>query len=398
MRRGRLVVAIAGVALLAAACGSQKSTSGATTTAAASTTTDPVQIAQGRVNDAEKALQQAQADLTAANAKLCPAVQSYIVVLDNYSKLFTQSATTVGDVKNAGKDLAAPKSEVEDAARGIDTARTEVSAAQSELASAQQQLASASSSTTSPAAAPTTTTTIPPATIDRVKQAENDFAAATKSVTADTPLLQAGVVVNSAAVELQLAWTRLFIDAGCLTDQQQAQAAQSVYDYTLALQGPLQALGYYQGEVDGIYGPLTIDAVKALQKDAGLPQTGYVDRATAHALDQKVVDVLGASYKQSLTQTAAVQTILTLTGHWTGPIDGAWTPELTDALKAFQTSLGVPATGTVNPATIEAFDQALAKAKLPATPPTTTPGTMPPPTPSTTTTTTTAGASTTSTG
>ena len=78
---------------------------------------------------------------------------------------------------------------------------------------------------------------------------------------------------------------------------------------------------------------------------------------------------------QQATQVVQLQTILTLTGHWTGPIDGVWTPELTQALKDFQTALGVEPTGSVDAATIAAFQQALAALKGGTPPPTTTPPT-----------------------
>jgi peptidoglycan hydrolase-like protein with peptidoglycan-binding domain len=52
---------------------------------------------------------------------------------------------------------------------------------------------------------------------------------------------------------------------------------------------------------------------------------------------------------------------LKLAGYWTGPVDGKWTPELTDALKKFQTDLGVPATGAVDAATLQALEKAIAK-------------------------------------
>ena len=55
----------------------------------------------------------------------------------------------------------------------------------------------------------------------------------------------------------------------------------------------------------------------------------------------------------------AVQQTLKLAGYWDGPVDGTWTPELTDALMSFQTDLGVEPTGTVDAATVAAAEQAL---------------------------------------
>jgi peptidoglycan hydrolase-like protein with peptidoglycan-binding domain len=89
-----------------------------------------------------------------------------------------------------------------------------------------------------------------------------------------------------------------------------------------------------------------------------------------------------------MTQTAALQTVLKLAGYWPGPIDGQWTDELTAALKSFQTALGVPPSGTVDTATIAAFQAALAEAKAEPTtttaPPTTSPPTTRPPRPTVT--------------
>ena len=82
-----------------------------------------------------------------------------------------------------------------------------------------------------------------------------------------------------------------------------------------------------------------------------------------------------------MTHTASVQTVLTLTGYWTGPIDGVWTEELTAALQAFQTALGVEPTGEVDAATLAAFEQALAnRGTTPGhhRPPTAPPETSPP--------------------
>lgn len=50
-------------------------------------------------------------------------------------------------------------------------------------------------------------------------------------------------------------------------------------------QRKLQALGYFDSVVDGIYGPITRKAIKQFQKANGLKQTGTFDRATRRALN-----------------------------------------------------------------------------------------------------------------
>ena len=89
---------------------------------------------------------------------------------------------------------------------------------------------------------------------DRVEQAESEFADASSALTDDTPLSDASELFNSAAVALEMAWLRLFADAGCLADEQQQQAEASVRAYTTALQQELTTAGYYTGAIDGIYG------------------------------------------------------------------------------------------------------------------------------------------------
>ena len=51
------------------------------------------------------------------------------------------------------------------------------------------------------------------------------------------------------------------------------------------LQQELGQLNYYEGPVDGLMGPQTIAAIKDLQRQAGLPQTGTMNAATQKALE-----------------------------------------------------------------------------------------------------------------
>jgi murein L,D-transpeptidase YcbB/YkuD len=204
---------------------------------------------------------------------------------------------------------------------------------------------------------------VPQATVDRVKRAEADFASAAQGITDNTPILKATATFNSAAFALEIAWLRALDDAGCLTDEQHKQAEAALTEYTVALQNALKTTGFYTGEVDGIYGPSTLDAVKKLQTANGLTPTGYVDRATASALSAAMAVKGGDVATRALAHTAAVQATLKLAGFWTGPVDGHWTPELTTALKSFQTHLGIPATGEVDAATLAALEQAIATAQ-----------------------------------
>jgi peptidoglycan hydrolase-like protein with peptidoglycan-binding domain len=50
------------------------------------------------------------------------------------------------------------------------------------------------------------------------------------------------------------------------------------------VQAVLQQMGYYKGEVDGLLGPLTREALTAYQGEQGLAQTATIDEPTLDAL------------------------------------------------------------------------------------------------------------------
>jgi peptidoglycan hydrolase-like protein with peptidoglycan-binding domain len=49
-------------------------------------------------------------------------------------------------------------------------------------------------------------------------------------------------------------------------------------------QALLQQMGYYKGEVDGLLGPLTREALTAYQTDNGLTVTATIDEPTLDSL------------------------------------------------------------------------------------------------------------------
>jgi hypothetical protein len=259
-------------ALVFAACGS-------------SSKANSVETAQKRVTAKEQAVTDAQSTLDQANAAFCKNTQAYITAIDRYGKLFDQSAATVGDLQTAGTDLEQPRTAVTSSAQDVDTSRNGLTTAKHDLADAQTALAeaqaAASGATTSrpPSTSSTTTTTlVPSATIDRVKQAEADLTAASQGITDQTPLLRATAAYNSAAFALEVAWLRLFADAGCFTDEQQKKAEAALTEYTVALQNALQTTGYYTGKSTASTGPR-----HSTQSRNSKPRTDCHRRATSIA-------------------------------------------------------------------------------------------------------------------
>ncbi len=281
-------------------------------------------------------------DVEAAQAQFCSDVEAYVDALDTYGGLFADLALTVGDVRSAGEEL--------------EPARDAV------VASAEEFRDAVDSDPT----AGVSIEIVEPETLDAVRSADAAFTAAIEGIDEATPVADAGVSFTSAAYALEVAWVRVFADAGCFEDGDEADAKQWVSDYVAALQADLKAAGYYTGEVDGLYGPATIDAVERLQASMGLPVTGLPDPATQAALGAALGGIGSA-------QAGAIQGILISLGYYPGPVDGQWSPQLEEALKAFQTDLGVPATGIVDTATLRAFDEALAEAGEPPATTTTVP-------------------------
>ena len=354
---GQKVGRVAAVSLVAAAalagCGGEGDGSSAIT------------VAEARVTAKQEDLADAKADLEKKSAEFCGASKDYLTALDRYGDVITQTAVTVGDVRDAGSDLAEPQEDVVSGAEAAVAAQQAVVDAEQALTEAKAALAKAKKpgSTATTSAAPSSPAPLAPAAaVNRVKKAEKELSAVQEGISDETPLTQASQQFNAAVVALEMSWLRLYADAGCLTDEQHQQAEAAVRAYTTALQTSLREAGYYAGEVDGVYGPETVAAVEALQAAHGLPSTGTVDKATAAALENDLAATGGATAQQAVATTAGVQQTLALAGFWDGPVDGEWSPALTEALKDFQTHLGVPPSGTVDAATVAALEKAIAEA------------------------------------
>jgi len=279
-----------------------------------------------------------------AHEQFCSDVEDYIESIGAYGGLFDDVELTVGDVKSARDELEPGLQAVMDAA----TVFQEAVAADPESG--------------------VSIDIVEPESVETVEEAEAAFADAS-DIDDRTPLVDAGVEFSSAAYALEVAWVRLFADAGCLDDdlEAKAEAQQWVADYVAAIQTDFRTLGYYDGDVDGIYGPMTVAAVEKFQEDQGLPVTGLVDPPTQMAVNT----ILG---ERESAQVGALQAILVATGHYNGPVDGQWSPEVEAALIALQEDLGVPGTGVVDAATLRALEAALEEAgQTPDLPTTTTP-------------------------
>lgn len=267
-----------------------------------------------------------------ARVAFCETSSEYVAALDQYGRLFEDNDVTVGDVRTDAEALTAGRAEVEAAAEDL---RAAIAAAEEAEETVDPELEVAVSAEA----------------IERLEASEERFTDTLASVADDTPLDQAVIEVSSAAYELQISWLIVLAQAGCVEDLE--TVIPQIVEYVAALQTDLQTAGFYDGPIDGIYGPLTVAAVKALQEQAGLPVTGLMDRASQAALAELLAG-------QSASQVKALQGLLTGLGYWAGPIDGVWTDELGVALARLQSDLGLEPTGTIDIATLLAIQAALA--------------------------------------
>jgi branched-chain amino acid transport system substrate-binding protein len=187
-----------------------------------------------------------------------------------------------------------------------------------------------------------------------------------------TAVLSGGVVTNVSSTDVDIADIRR---------QQEAYAAAA---QITKIQQALTFLGFYSGPINGLDTPEFRAALAAFQTSVGLPPTGIFDEATDAALRA----ALGPYAELLSATTADIQRLMTDLGFYTGPIDGVWSEELTQAIQALQAELGVPQTGVLDAATLRAIyaagqeSGAATTTTVPATtaPPTTAPPTTAPPT------------------
>jgi peptidoglycan hydrolase-like protein with peptidoglycan-binding domain len=120
----------------------------------------------------------------------------------------------------------------------------------------------------------------------------------------------------------------------------------------------LRTVGYYDGPVDGIWGPETQAAVLRFQRNRGLEATGRLDGQTADILRSDAAAISSAAATpiaiSDPTDVRTLQNRLRQLGVYGGPADGVWGPDTQAAVETFQRSHGL-AVGQLNGLTISAM-------------------------------------------
>ena len=133
---------------------------------------------------------------------------------------------------------------------------------------------------------------------------------------------------------------------------------------TLTLQQRLEDAGFSVGTVDGVYGPQTQAAVRALQNYYGLRVDGVVGPATLAALGMNsstsTGTTTGASATVSTTASTgfnveALQRSLQAQGYNVGTVDGVFGARTASAVRAFQANEGLTVDGVVGASTLAAL-------------------------------------------
>ena len=125
-----------------------------------------------------------------------------------------------------------------------------------------------------------------------------------------------------------------------------------------ALQVGLQARGLYGGTIDGIMGPGTRRAIRALQRRAGIAVDGVPGPQTKRALGRYARHRLGDRMVHNGNRgwdVAALQFKLAWHGFPSGTFDGVLGPHMDAALRRFQRWAGLGADGIAGPATFRAL-------------------------------------------
>ena len=127
--------------------------------------------------------------------------------------------------------------------------------------------------------------------------------------------------------------------------------------YIRGIQEELAAHDYHPGPADGIMGPMTRDAIRHYQRDAGLEAHGV---ATKELLDHLkfALPKVYASPPPELDQVVLeAQIHLQEMGYYRGPVDGQIGPETREAARAFRHDAGLSVSGVVDEDLIERLSE-----------------------------------------
>ncbi len=132
--------------------------------------------------------------------------------------------------------------------------------------------------------------------------------------------------------------------------------------YAMGIQEKLAQKGYEPGLIDGVIGPETRAAIRAYQRDAGLPVDGVAtDSLLDHLTFVAPRNAASAAVKRQTGQPSSfirqVQTRLKARGYDPGPVDGVLGYRTRNAIRRFQNDHNLSPTGEVDERVLRLLQQ-----------------------------------------
>jgi peptidoglycan hydrolase-like protein with peptidoglycan-binding domain len=121
-----------------------------------------------------------------------------------------------------------------------------------------------------------------------------------------------------------------------------------------AVQEKLNLLGYEAGPNDGLMGPKTRGAIRAFQKDAGLPVTGKIDSELLARLQSSSIPSQAIEDPETVLR---IEKKLDSLGWAVGEVDGKLDDQLRNALTKYARFADLPVSNDLTSATVNHVDQ-----------------------------------------
>jgi len=150
-------------------------------------------------------------------------------------------------------------------------------------------------------------------------------------------------------------------------------------DDVLALQTRLKELSYYNGPLSGQFAEVTRNAVKQVQKNYGLEQTGVADQRTQEIIYGECYRAL--VYNMTGDDVTRLQESLVKYGLYADKVSGKYLKNTKAAVQSFQTLAGLEPTGEADVETLRILYAGIVPVPTPTPTPVPTPTTTPTPTP-----------------
>jgi len=140
---------------------------------------------------------------------------------------------------------------------------------------------------------------------------------------------------------------QLFVPVQTTVDQMSPGMANA---FVRGIQEELAVHGYRPGAVDGLAGARTVRAIRAYQRDAGLPVNGLASKELLDHLKFSLPKVYANPTRSGASRVLIneVQQQLAARGYYQSSVDGVVGPATRSAARQFQSDAGLPINGVID--------------------------------------------------